>query len=174
VRRARAAAVGLIAVATVGPTALAAATGGSQAITATSIAGARLGAAPGDYRRVLGPVDYRTRLPHGLLRLTFRDGEVHVFLRDGRGVAIETATKGFHTARGIGPCTSTARLKTVYGRRLVAHRRPHNAQPFAYEAGSLAFFAPGSRIGNVLLAKAPSQYLSLLAASPACGMGEVD
>ena len=144
----------------------------SDLITQTSIGGATLGGTARDYARVLGSPDFTTTMPGALVRLTFAHGELQVFLRGGRGVAILTPSDKLRTAQGAGPCVETSQLKRLYGRRLVGHKRAHQPNVVAVSVGNLVFATPSRKVAAVLLARTPAKYLALLLNSSACGGGE--
>jgi hypothetical protein len=146
----------------------------SHVITQTSIGGATLGRTAQDYTHALGSPDFKTRMPGALTRLTFAHGELQVFLRDGRGVAILTSSDEFRTAKGVGPCVDASKLRRVYGRRLVGLKPAHHQTAVAFNVGQLAFAAPSQKVAAVLLARTPSKYVNLLLNSSSCGSGEED
>jgi hypothetical protein len=146
----------------------------SDLITQTSIGGATLGGTAHDYARVLGSPDFRTRMPGALVRLTFAGGEVQVFFRAGRGVAILTPSAKLRTAEGVGPCVDASQLPLVYGRRLVGHKRAHQPTAVAFSVGHLVFATPTGKVAAVLLARTPSTYLNLVLNSSVCGGGAED
>jgi hypothetical protein len=150
-----------------------AATASHRLIGPNSIAGARLAHLLADYVRVFGPVRFTTRLPHGLKRLSFGDGEVHVFLASstGKAVGILTSDKDFKTRDGVGPCSSVQALKAAYGNRLSSVRLASAHGIAAYRMGSLAFVVSGDRIGNVMLASSRLP-LSIGLNAAQCGVGE--
>jgi hypothetical protein len=137
-----------------------------------SIGGARLAQLRADYVGVFGPVRFTTRLPHGLTRLSFGDGKVHVFLAStGKAVGILTSDKDFKTPEGVGPCSSVVALKAAYGNRLSSIRLTSVQRIAAYRIGSLAFVVSGDRIANVMLAS-PRLPLSIALNAAQCGVGE--
>jgi hypothetical protein len=149
------------------------ATAAVRPIGPNSIAGVRLAQLRADYVSVFGPVRFTTRLPHGLTRLSFGDGEVHVYLASstGKAVGILTSDKDFKTLEGIGPCSSVAALKAAYGNRLSSVRLASTHGVAAFRLGSLAFVVSGNRIGNVMLAS-PRLPLSIALNAAQCGVGE--
>jgi hypothetical protein len=150
-----------------------AATAAVRPIGPSSIAGARLGQVRAAYVGAFGPVRFMTRLPHGLTRLSFGDGEVHVFLvsSTGQGVGILTSDKEYRTAKGVGPCSTVAALKAAYGDRLSPYRIGSAQSIVAYRMGRLDFVVSGDRIGNVMLAS-PRVPLSIALNAAQCGVGE--
>jgi hypothetical protein len=138
-----------------------------------AIGGARLGETKAEYARAFGALQFMTRLPKRVTRLTFEGGEVHVFISSatGRGVGILISAKEYRTARGIGPCSPVASLLATYRNRLSPYRvRPGN-RIAAYRMGSLMFVVTGDKVGSVVLASSrvpPS--IALNAAQ--CGVGE--
>jgi|tagenome__1003787_1003787.scaffolds.fasta_scaffold20941653_2 hypothetical protein len=144
----------------------------SNLITQTSIGGVTLGETARHYSRTLGSPDFSTQLPGALVRMTFAGGRIHIFLRNGRGVAILTASDQLRTVRGVGPCVGVAHLRRAYGPRLAPYLRGHQRTPVAFRVGRLAFATPAGRVGAVLLARSPSAYLTLLLNSSSCGGGK--
>jgi tRNA A-37 threonylcarbamoyl transferase component Bud32 len=127
--------------------------GGAHAppsISQSSIAGAKLGLEPIAYEKLFGRESGRERLPvSGHTKLTFAKRKVAVYfyfkgLTDS-AVEITTWNKAFRTAEGIGPCSTIAHAKKVYGRRF----RPNawnavGGQVYAYSVGRhLSFAAQG-------------------------------
>jgi hypothetical protein len=165
-KKAAAIAVVVLAAATV-------ATAATRPIGPSSIAGARLGQLRADYVSALGPVRFMTRLPHGLTRLSFGDGEVHVLLASstGKGVGVLTSDSEYRTAKGVGPCSAVAALKSAYGDQLSPYRLGTARSIVAYRLGSLAFVVSGERIGSVMLAS-PRVPLSIALNAAQCGVGE--
>jgi hypothetical protein len=108
-----------------------------------------------------------------LTRLSFGDGEVHVYLASstGKAVGILTSDKDFKTPAGVGPCSSVAALKAVYGNRLSSVRLAPAHGIVAYRIGPLAFVLSGDRIGNVMLASSRLP-LSIALNAAQCGVGE--
>jgi hypothetical protein len=145
----------------------------NRAITATSIGGASLGLTRSGYVRLLGRVSFTTRFPGGVTRLVFEQGALHVYLAspNGRGIGILTQSKDFKTRRGVGPCSSSSTLRSVYGARLRPYRVPGMGHLVAYALGRLIFSVPGEKVGAVLLASRALPISTIVNVAP-CGAGD--
>jgi hypothetical protein len=119
-------------------------------ITQASIAGARIGLPATAYRELLGPdAKEEVRLPQNpsYRRLISSDRKIAVWFHKKRGDKAELITtwnRVDRTAAGIGPCSTIARLKAVYGSRLKpAKSETYDGKVFAYHLGNLIFAASG-------------------------------
>jgi hypothetical protein len=145
----------------------------TELVTATTIAGAPLGVAAAEYSRILGRPSFTTRLPRGVTRVTYKGGELHVFLRIGRGVALSTSSDEYRTHAGIGPCSARADLLRAYGPRLKLVRRGVANRPIGYVLGRLFFAVFDERVGAVMLGAPPLQP-EIAVNGPQCGAGDED
>jgi serine/threonine-protein kinase len=120
------------------------------AISERSIAGASLGLERSDYRRLFGghPAKGNDTTTGKLLpylswygrRLVAYFGRVGP--AGGGAFLIDTWNRRYRTAAGVGPCTSIARLKAVYGKRLKPSApNTLGGRVYAYTLGSHLIFA---------------------------------
>jgi hypothetical protein len=135
----------VIALASVGVTAAAAASAGR--ISQTSIAGARLGLHANAYKGLFGkPVRMDVlRYPSGYTRLVFTKRKVAVIFPPSRKASeIISWNTLDETAKRIGTCSSITGLKHAYGSELkVVESATPNGKVFAYHVGKLIFAATG-------------------------------
>jgi hypothetical protein len=126
------------------------------AITATSIAHAKLAQGKTGYTRVLGghfrfetagggssPTGFEQ--PGNYTRLVFPKRKMYVYFKDGvdRAIQITTWNKAYRTAEGVGPCSTVAELKKAYGSRLKPSKwNTQNGETYVYTMGDLLFAAP--------------------------------
>jgi hypothetical protein len=125
------------------------------AITATSIAGAKLASAKLSNTRLLGaPFRYQAagqkeiptgfQHPDNYTRLVFAKRKMNIYFKDGvdKAIQITTWNKAYKTAAGIGPCSTVVALKKAYGRKLKPSKwSTQNGQTFVYTMGDLLFAA---------------------------------
>ena len=129
--------------------------GRTPAITQTSIAGAKLGLSTKVYKQLLGRPVRRLRgtpdnpgQPEDRSRLVFTKHKLSVYFVDGRDAATEITTwnKAYRTAAGIGPCSTIARLKAVYGPRLKPSKfSTQQGVTYAWTVGQNLIFASNNR-----------------------------
>ena len=128
----------------------------SPAITATSIAGAKLNLGKTAYKRLLGsPVRYQAagggdmsepgfQQPSDYSRLVFAKRKIDVYFQAGNSaIQITTWNKAYKTKEGVGPCSSFAQLKAAYGSRLKpnpANTDPNSGTVFSYIVGRSLIF----------------------------------
>jgi hypothetical protein len=132
-------------------------------VTATSIAGIRLGMTRAQAAvRMTGPL-LTGRLEDGYLRvLSARQGVESYFRTGTKGVAVLTTwNRRLKTASQVGPCSTVAALKRAYGSRLVPFRQGRRI--VAYRLGPLIFTVEGGkRVGVVGLGRgAQAVYVAL-------------
>lgn len=94
-------------------------------ISESSIAGASLGQRARAYEHLFGKkqgngIETQTHFPY----LTWYRRKIAIYFgpAGGGAILIDTWNKAYRTAAGVGPCTSFARLKKVYGKRLKPSR----------------------------------------------------
>jgi hypothetical protein len=122
-------------------------------ITPHGIGGAPLGKSRQFYRTHFATSVVVEQLEGGLMRFTFPRLRLQVyFKRDGVGaIGILTWNRTFHTAKGIGPCSSLADLRRAYGSQLKPFRFARTIA--AYRLGDLWFTTKaGQTVGVVELA----------------------
>jgi tRNA A-37 threonylcarbamoyl transferase component Bud32 len=129
--------------------------GHAPAISQTAIDGAPLGLQPSAYERLFGLPTRRQNLTDtGHTKVTFARQKVAVYFffkgLSESAVEITTWNKAFRTAEGIGPCSTIAEAKKVYGRRF----RPNpwtmvGGNVFTYSVGKQLVFAAQGRAGPV-------------------------
>jgi hypothetical protein len=116
-------------------------------ITATSIAGARLGLPASAYERSFGRTFRKDDLlfPKNYTRLVFTKRKVAVvFPPNGRAVEITTWNQEDRTGMQIRPCSTVEQLKTAYGRRLKpSEPNTVGSRVYSYTVGKLIFAATG-------------------------------
>jgi hypothetical protein len=116
-------------------------------ITATSIAGARLGLPATAYERSFGTTFRKDllRFPKNYARLVFMKRKVAVvFAPNGKAVEITTWNKTDETGMQIGPCSTVEQLKAAYGRRLKpSEPNTVGSRVYSYTVGKLIFAATG-------------------------------
>lgn len=123
-------------------------------VTATSIAGIRLGMSQVKARARMTPPVRLDRLEDGYLRLVSTRRSLESYFRTGtKGVAVVTTwNRRLKTVGGIGPCSTVAALKHAYGSRLVPFRQ--GGRIVAYRLGLLIFTVEGGkRVGVVGLGR---------------------
>ena len=127
------------------------AAGAAPAITPTSIAGAKLGLAAGDYERLLGKPYAVDQLEGGQWRLRFPKRKLTVeFLAKGKsGAGIVTWNRAYRTAQGVGPCSPASALTGAYGSSLKPFRLAGKIA--AYRLGRLTFRVTAGRVTVVML-----------------------
>jgi hypothetical protein len=128
----------------------------SPAITATSLAAAKLGLGKSAYAHMLGaPFRYQAagggdlgqpgfQQPANYTRLVFAKRKMDVYFKDGvdRAIQITTWNKSYRTAEGIGPCSTVPELKQAYGSRLKRSKwSTQNGHTYVYTVGDLMFAA---------------------------------
>jgi serine/threonine protein kinase len=127
-------------------------TGGSQAapvtITPTSIGGARLGDTDVTLQRLWGNEYRKLTLdqPPNYSLLTYGGRSLNAYFvgTSDKTVEITTSNSGDRTAEGIGPCSSVAELKNVYGERLKPNpHMTHNGVVSGYIVGKHLSFTMG-------------------------------
>ncbi|HEU5214680.1 MAG TPA: serine/threonine-protein kinase [Gaiellaceae bacterium] len=137
-------------------------------ITPSAIDGVTLGRPRSYYARMLGP--YRafveTPVVPGAGRfpaISFEGPEVAAyFLPHARkALVITTWNRAFRTAAGIGPCSTLARMREVYGRRAVptySGTSPNGKVHFSYQLGRNLLFVTENHktISSVVLFKGPA------------------
>ena len=117
------------------------------------IGGAPLGKSRQFYRAHFAKPVVVEQLEGGLMRLTFPKLRLQVYFKhDGVGaIGILTWNRKFHTAKGIGPCSSLADLRHAYGSQLKPFRFAGTIA--AYRLGNLWFTTKaGQTVGVVELA----------------------
>jgi hypothetical protein len=143
-------------------------------VTVTSIGGIPLGLSAARYRRLFRERPIVTRFSGGVTRLVFDRRELHVYLGPtGRGIGILTRAREYRTAKGVGPCSSLAKLRRAYGGRLRAYRAGPTRHVVAYRLGRLVFGVPSGFVGTVMLAT-PRLPVRTAVNAPQCGVGEVE
>ena len=113
-------------------------------ITPTSIAGARLGLRRADYKRLLGPYRADVSTTPGFPLLFFINNDTSVYFKKlgTRAIEITTWNKAYRTAAGVGPCSSLAQVKAVYGKALQPSKySTQHDKVFAYTLGPHVIFA---------------------------------
>jgi serine/threonine protein kinase len=138
--------------------------GHAAAISPAAIDGAPLGLQPSAYVKRFGRPSSRSELPDsGHTKLAFARQKVAVYFYfkglSNSAVEITTWNRAFRTAEGIGPCSTIADAKRVYGRRF--RPNPWNViggKVFAYSVGNQLTFAaqgpagvPSKRVSAVVL-----------------------
>jgi hypothetical protein len=133
-----------------------AATAASPAITAHSIAHAKLALGKVAYTRVLGaPFRYQGaaggdvaepgfQQPANYTRLVFAKRKINIYFKDGVDHAIQITTwnKAYRTAEGVGPCSTVVALKKAYGSKLKPSKwSTQNGETYVYTVGDLLFAA---------------------------------
>ena len=134
---------------------------GPPEITQGSIGGARLGRPAASYDRLFGERGRKDvfNLPQYDVDI-FGDRGVSVYFNQGvdKGIIVTTWNKGFKTAAGIGPCSTIADAKAVYGSTL----RPNSAniikgRVYAYTLGKNLVLAANGKPPH------PSKYVTAVA-----------
>lgn len=89
--------------------------GGSLLITQSSIGKGKLGQSRSAYKAAYGKPKSVDNLEGGLTRLNY-PGHVAVYFETGKnsGRYIVTSGASFKTAKGVGPCSAAATVKSVY------------------------------------------------------------
>ena len=131
----------------------------SPMITPNAIAGARLGLSANAYKHLLGePYRFEAakggdftlpgfQQPGDYTRIVFPKRKMDVYFAGGidRAIQITTWNAAYKTAEGVGPCSSSSRLKAAYGHRVKPNPgnggRPGDTNPESWTLGrSLVFF----------------------------------
>ena len=115
-------------------------------VTQTSIAGAKLGQSAAAYKRMLGrPVTSEALdQPEGWTKLDFAKRKVGVYFPQDaeEGIIITTWNRAYKTAAGVGPCSTVARLKGAYGKRLKPSKfNTQSGIVYAWTVGKNLIFA---------------------------------
>ena len=121
---------------------------GPVTITPTSIGGAKLGDTDVALQRLWGNQYRKLTLdfPANYALLTYGGRALTAYFigTSNKTVEITTANSGDRTAEGIGPCSSVAALKKVYGTRLKPNpHMEHKGVVFAYTVGKHMVFTVG-------------------------------
>jgi serine/threonine-protein kinase len=116
-------------------------------INPRGFANAPLGLKSDDYKSIFG-VGWREDLfvPPQFPVLYYFDRGFGIYLDHpgGRAIIMTTWNRHYETAAGVGPCTSIARLKQVYGNALKpSAENTHDGSTYAYIVGHLIFAANG-------------------------------
>jgi hypothetical protein len=148
--------------------------GVNQTVTATSLAGAKLGLRAADYAHILHEQAYFvTRYGDGTSRLVFPGAEVEVVLNShGKGIQLSTAAGDYKLKGKVGPCGSAAALARRFELTPVKITGPLGARSVVYQSGLLWITLSGpDRIGRITLSSAKPSLTALINA-PQCGTGE--
>jgi predicted Ser/Thr protein kinase len=130
-------------------------------VSQSSIAGARLGLEPSAYRKLFGRPGHTTYVPDtGHTKLTFDKRRLAIYFKGltDTGVEVTTWNKAYRTAEGIGPCSTIAQAKKVYGRRFKPSKwNTIDGRVYAYTVGRNLIFAaqgvgqPSKQVSTVAL-----------------------
>jgi hypothetical protein len=130
-------------------------------ITQTSIAGARLGLPAATYHRLFGERGRRDTFDMpGFPVDIFQDRQLSVYYDQtgSSGIIVTSWNKDFKTVAGIGPCSTIADAKAVYGSRFkAASQNTIKGKVYAYLLGKNLVFAANGKPPH------PSKYVTAVA-----------
>jgi hypothetical protein len=122
----------------------------SHLITTSSIGGGKLGQTRAGYRTLYGKPLRSDHLEGGLARVVYKE-KLSVYFNEGSnaGRYIVVASPSFKTAKGIGPCSPAAAVKSTYPRAVkVSLAGPE----YAYRLGAKLWFeVEGTKVAVVAL-----------------------
>ena len=125
--------------------------GGSLVITSSSIGKGKLGQSRASYKVVFGKPMPAENLEGGLTRLRYRAGAIEVYFSSGgnAGRYIVATSKAYKTAKGVGPCTAAAAVKSAYP---AAVKVSLAGGEYAYRLGNKLWFEiEGGKVASVAL-----------------------
>jgi hypothetical protein len=157
--------VTVIAVLAAASTALA---GGSHLITQSTIGKGKLGQSWSAYATAYGKPKSFDNLEGGLTRLNY-PGPIAVYVKTGTNVGRYIVVSGasFKTAKGVGPCSKAATVKSAYPSAPKISLAGHE---YAYRVGTTLWFEiEANKVAAVALG-ANKQAAWIASNTPACGL----
>jgi hypothetical protein len=114
--------------------------GNSQLITKASIGKGKLGQSRAAYKKAYGKPRSVEKLEGGLTRLRYQHGTIEVYFKTGAnsGRYIVVRSRGYKTAKGVGPCAKGSAVKKHYRSAVKVSLASRNE--FAYRLGSKLWF----------------------------------